>query len=208
MMKRDTSSIRTVLLAMAAAVVAAGSLAGQTAPAANLRPGDVLRMRIYLEPDMSGDFPVDERGAITLPRIGTVAIADWPSDSIRSRLTTAFAEYLRAPSIEVTLLRRVAVTGAVLKPGLYSVDPSMTISDAVALAGGPAPDGVRDRVELRRDSQLLTAKLTQSSRIADLPLASGDRLFIPQRSWVSRNPWLLSTLIGALATITTFRVIR
>ncbi len=173
-----------------------------------LKPGDVLRVRIYREPDLSGEYQVSERGTVVLPRLGELDLASWPIDSIRPRLTRAFAEYLRDPTIEVTPLRRIAVTGAVLRPNLYPVDPTMTVLDALALAGGAAPDGVRDRVELRRGTERLEARLDQSSSIADLKLHSGDQLYVPQRSWLSRNTWLVSTLIGATVTFTTIMLTR
>ncbi len=173
-----------------------------------LKPGDLLRVRIYREPDLSGEYQVSERGTIVLPRLGEIELASWPIDSIRPRLTRAFAEYLRDPTIEVTPLRRIAVTGAVLRPNLYPVDPTMTVLDALALAGGAAPDGVRDRVELRRGTERLEARLDQSSSIADLKLRSGDQLYVPQRSWLSRNTWLVSTLIGATVTFTTIMLTR
>lgn len=166
-----------------------------------LHPGDVLRLRIYLEPDLSGEFPINELGMATLPRLGDLPISTWPPDSIRPRLTRMYAEYLRDPTVEVTLLRRVAIYGAVLKPGLYPVDPTMTVQDALALAGGAASDGKRNHVELLRGDQRIDTDLTLGSTVAQLRLRSGDQLFVPQRSWLSRNTWLVGSFIGATATI-------
>jgi protein involved in polysaccharide export with SLBB domain len=167
----------------------------------SLRPGDVLRMRIYLEPDLSGEFPINEHGSATLPRLGDVPISTWPPDSIRPRLTRMYAEFLRDPIVEVTLLRRVAIYGSVLKPGLYPVDPTMTVQDALALAGGAAPDGKRNHVELLRGDKRIDTDLTLGSTVEQLRLRSGDQLFVPQRSWLSRNTWLVGSIIGATATI-------
>ncbi len=166
-----------------------------------LRPGDVLRMRIYFEPELSGEFPINELGLATLPRLGDQPVSTWHPDSIRPRLTRMYAEYLRDPVIEVTLLRRVAIYGAVLKPGLYPVDPTMTVQDALALAGGAAPDGKRNHVELLRGDERIDTDLTMGSTVEQLRLRSGDQLFVPQRSWLSRNTWLVGSFIGATATI-------
>lgn len=166
-----------------------------------LRPGDMLRLRIYQEPDLSGEFQVDEHGTITLPRLGDIRITAWQPDSIRPRLTRQFSEYLRDPVVEVTILRRVAIYGAVLKPGLYPVDPTMTVQEALALAGGAAPDGKRDRVELLRGDNRIDTDLSLSTTIDQVRLRSGDQLFVPQRSWLSRNTWLVGSLLGATATI-------
>ena len=209
MTRRPLATIRAACLVICLTVAAVSAAASQQQSAGDpLRPGDVVRLRIFLEPDMSGEFLVDERGAVALPRLGTLPVADWPADSIRPRLTRAFAEYLRDPVVEVTLLRRISVTGSVVKPGLYPVDPSMTVMDALALAGGASSEGRRDRVELRRAGVRSLALLERTSIVADLRLRSGDQLFVPQKPWLSRNTWLVSTLIGATATITTIVLTR
>jgi protein involved in polysaccharide export with SLBB domain len=173
-----------------------------------LRPGDAIRLRIWQEPDLSGEFQVDQRGMATLPLLGEFAVTGVAGDSIRPQLLHAYTKYLRNPTIEVTLLRRVTITGAVAKPGIYPVDPTMTVTDALALAGGAAPDGKRDRVELRRDRRRVQANLNQNDVIGTLSLRSGDELYVPQKGWVSRNPWLVTSLIGATATITAILVTR
>lgn len=177
------------------ATVAAG-------PAASLRPGDLLRLRIWREPDLSGDFPVDETGAVTLPRLGAVRLDTIPADSLRPRLVQAYQTYLNNPTIEVTPLRRVAVIGAVLKPGLYPVDATMTVADVLALAGGASPNGKTNKVELRREGKRLAGDIDLGSSVAATSLRSGDQLYVPQRSWLARNTWAISAAVGALTTVT------
>ena len=176
------------------------ALTGQ-APTDGLRPGDALRLRIFQEPTLSGEFQVNENGIVTLPRLGEIMIVAWPADSIRPRLTTAFSEFLREPVIEVTLLRRLAIFGAVRQPGLYPVDPTMTVQEALALAGGAAPDGRNDRVELIRGDERIETDLSEGARLDQLSLRSGDQLYVPQRSWLARNTWLLGSAIGAVVTV-------
>lgn len=184
---------------------------GQSASAAEfsepLRPGDVIRLRIWREPDLSGEFPVDESGQAVLPLVGPVSVVGLSRDSLRRSLLSSYTEYLKNPSIEVILLRRVNVMGAVRNPGLYPVDPTMTVADALALAGGPSPEGKRDRVELLRGSERLVVRLDPAARLGDTPLRSGDQLYVPSRSWISRNPGVvvgtatfLTALIVRLAT--------
>jgi len=172
---------------------------GVTAPVgtAALHPGDIVRLRIWREPDLSGDFPVDQSGIVTFPKLGPIRVADESTASLQMKLVNGYQEFLRNPSIEVILLRRVNVLGAVRNPGLYPVDATMTIADAVALAGGATPDGNRRKIELLRDGKRLDVPLTDAARIADLPIRSGDQLFIPERSWFARNPGLIATAVSA-----------
>jgi protein involved in polysaccharide export with SLBB domain len=166
-----------------------------------LRPGDLVRLRIWREPDLSGDFAMDERGVIVFPKLGPVSAVARSSAALRSTLVMAYSKYLRNPSIEVTLLRRVNVLGSVRNPGLYNVDPTMTLADALAMAGGVAPDGRADRLQLIRAGQREVLRLSQRSRVADTPIEAGDQLYVPQRSWISRNPGMVAGVLGASASL-------
>jgi protein involved in polysaccharide export with SLBB domain len=159
--------------------------------AAVVHPGDVIRLKIWREPEMSGDVAVDEAGVATLPRLGALRVADLPADSLKRMLVRSYAKYLRDPAVDITVLRRITVLGAVKTPNVYHVEPTMTVSDALALAGGAAPDGKVDQVELRRGSKYAIVRLSRGTRLADTPLRSGDELYVPQRSWLSRNAGLL-----------------
>lgn len=167
-----------------------------------LRPGDVLRLRIWREPDLSGDFPVDETGQVILPRLGPTPVAGVPAEQLKRRLTAEYQKYLNNPSIEVTPLRRIAILGAVRNPGIYPVDPSITLGQAPNVAGGAMPsESKRNMLELRRDGVTRVVDLRQHPALAGLPLASGDQVYIPERSWFSKNAtWVVSTAIGVAGT--------
>jgi protein involved in polysaccharide export with SLBB domain len=171
-------------------------------PAADvLRPGDAVRLRIWREPDLSGDFTVDESGFVTLPKVGPVRATDQPVDTLKIRLLQAFRLYLNQPSIEVIPLRRIQVAGAVRNPGLYTVDPTMTVADVITLAGGATPQGRRDQVILVRGAVPTKSRLSLDARATQLPLRSGDQLLVPERSWVSRNPGVVIGAVSATASV-------
>jgi polysaccharide export outer membrane protein len=203
--------MRRFAVLVALALLGTGRAAAQEAPAFHpdgLRPGDYVRVAVWREPDLSGEYQVDQRGYATFPKLGALPIAGMHPDSIRPRLLAEYAKYLVNPSVEVVPLRRVSVLGAVAKPGLYPVDPTMTLADAVALAGGAAPDGKRDVVELRRGAEVVIADLDVVTPVSRTPLRSGDQLWVPQRSWLSRNPWVFSSVVAAAATITAVVISR
>src|SRR5437016_2797709 len=101
---------------------AQGRAAAITIAASKMRPGDIVRVRIWREPDLSGDYMIDENGILTLPRLGTRAVVDQSPDLLKQTLIVDYAKYLLEPTIEVTILRRVNVIGAVARPGLYPAD--------------------------------------------------------------------------------------
>jgi protein involved in polysaccharide export with SLBB domain len=150
---------------------------------------------------MSGDFQVAPNGMVVLPRLGELSVASLPADSLQSILTDKYKVFLNNPSIEISLLRRVTITGAVKTPGVYPLDPTMTVSDAVALAGGPAPDGKRDIVEIRRGGKVILADLRNDAVLADSPVQSGDQLYVPSKAWLARNTWLISAGVTLTALI-------
>ena len=157
---------------------------------------------------MSGDFSVSAAGRVVLPRLGELQVASIPGDSLRSFLTDRYRVYLNNPSIDVLLLRRVSVPGAVKTPGVYPLDPTLTISDAIALAGGPAEDGKRDKVEIRRGGKVVVADLRSDGVIADSPIQSGDQLYVPIKSWLTRNTWVFSGVITTVTAVILTRALR
>lgn len=168
---------------------------------ATLVPGDGIRVRIYREPDLSGDYPVDDRGVVVLPKVGEWKVTDIPADSVRGALRAALKRFLATESIEITPFRRVAVTGAVLKPGLYPVDPTASVADAIILAGGAAPDARPRLVELRIAGADRGTPVSSELRVWDTAAGGTRQLYVPRRSWVQRNALPLYTLV--ISTVTT-----
>jgi polysaccharide export outer membrane protein len=164
-----------------------------------LRPGDLVRLRVWREPDLSGEFAVDEAGVAVLPKLGPFEVASAPAEQIKARIVEKLGAFLNHPSIEIAFLRRVQVVGAVQKPGLYHVDPTMTIADAIALAGGVLPSGRPDRVEIIREGQKLPGTVSGRIPISHSLIRSGDQLYVPERGWFSRNT---ATVLAGLSAVT------
>ncbi len=156
---------------------------------------------------MSGDVAVNEAGVATLPRLGAMQVSDLSADSLKRFLVTTYSKDLRDPAIDITVLRRITILGAVRNPNVYQVDPTMTVADALALAGGASPEGKQDQVELRRQGESNPTKVSRGMKLADTPVRSGDQLYVPQRSWFSRNSGLV---LGGVGTVTSilFLVLR
>jgi protein involved in polysaccharide export with SLBB domain len=183
-----------------AAAAAAGYRVGNDS-AGVVRAGDLIRLKIWREPDMSGDITVDEAGVATLPRIGPLRVAGLAADSLRQDLIRSYARFLRDPSVDITVLRRVTILGAVRTPNVYHIEPSMTVAEALALAGGASPEGKQDRVELHRRGSTEAIQLSRKMRFADTPVRSGDELYVPQRSWLSRNAGVVVAGVGTATSI-------
>jgi polysaccharide export outer membrane protein len=174
----------------------------------SLVPGDVIRLRIWREPDMSGDYPVDATGTVVFPRVGDYHVLDDTAETLRSRLLTDYQVYLRNPSIEITVLRRIRIIGAVNDPGLHLVGPTITVADALALAGGPTPIGDPDQVRILREGEQVAVDIHQNTLIGESPIRSGDQLLVPERSWVSRNAQVVAAVITGTVSIFVAFILR
>jgi polysaccharide export outer membrane protein len=199
-----------LLLALAAPALAAqrgGTTGAYVATGHPLLPGDAISLKIWREPDLSGEFSVDEQNVVVLPKVGPLNVRGITSDSLKTYLVSTYSSFLRNPSIEVRLLHRVRVLGAVQKPGLYPVDETMHFTDVIALAGGVSNDGNPNKIRLVRDGQTLDTQLSKGLLVSDTPLRSGDQVIVEQKSWAARNPGILIGLGStAVAIITTFAV--
>ena len=118
-------------------------------------------------------------------------------DSLRVR----YAEYLRDPVVTVTVLRRVALQGEVRAPGLYYVDPTVTLRDVIAQGGGLTEASNPNEVELVRNGREIP--LDHDARGAS-PLAeirSGDTIIVGRRSWLSRNALAVASTLGLVVSV-------
>src|SRR2546423_10596685 len=125
---RSAMSISRFALLRVALALASVSASAQTTPLQStlasgvtqanavssvLAPGDIVKLRIWREPDLSGEFPVDENGIVTFPKIGALDVLKESPESLKETLLAKYDAFLRNPSVEVTLLRRINVLGAV-----------------------------------------------------------------------------------------------
>jgi len=110
-----------------------------------LGPGDVLRVSVYDNPDLSQEVTIEADGAFSYPLIGRVQAAGLPVRQLEGLLAKRFAEgYLVSPQVGVTVTQhksqQVYVMGAVSKPGPYALQRQTTLLEALSTAGGPTPE--------------------------------------------------------------------
>ena len=173
-----------------------------------LRPGDVVRLRVWREPDLTGDFAVDETGSVVLPKIGPMHVTDDSPVLVKSQIIASYSKFLSHTAIDVTFLRRIQVLGEVRQPGVYPVDPTMTISDVLAVAGGTTRDGDPDHLELKRDGKRLYGTVSGKSLIGDSRVRSGDQIYVPEKSFLQRRGgFLIRVAISAAVTAVVTRAI-
>jgi polysaccharide export outer membrane protein len=123
------------------------------APGYVLGTGDKLRINVFGEPKLDGEYVVSSTGIISFPLIGNVPASghtvETVQESIRSKLA---AGYLKDPrvSMEVLNYRPFYILGEINKPGEYAFVNGITVQQAVAMAGGFSYRANTRRVFIKR----------------------------------------------------------
>ena len=189
------------LVLLLAALPVRAAAQGTPSDVVTLLPGDVVRVHIWREEDLSGEFLVDETGVVTLPLLGERRVSGMPMRQLRDQLIADYREQLRNPSITIVPLRRINVLGEVNQPGLYLADPTITLAGAIGLAGGTSPNGSMSRIRVVRNGQVIQNRPGAAVALNTIDVRSGDQIFVGSRSWLSQNA---PDVISAALSVTTF----
>jgi len=191
-----------VLLVLAAAPAPAETQPVQNPEEFFLVPGDILRVVVWREPDLSGDFQVDQDGALVLPLLGKLQVTNRAWNIVKDDLMQVYLRDLRNPSIELTPFRSVYVLGEVNLPGRYNVHPTNdNLAGAVSLASGVTPDGDVTNMRIVRDGVIILDGIAGEQRLSELGIRSGDQLFIGRRGWLDRNSTFIASAVLSLTGI-------
>ena len=202
------------LVASAPRVAAQGGAGGPPTPPAagdtivrptgTLRSGDLLKIRVYRDSELSGQFLIDAQGNVQIPGLGVIRAAGLDPTQVQERLVDALrSRGFRAPEIAVEPLIRVSVLGQVRVPGLYPVDPGVSLIQLITLAGGPTEGANLKQAQVVRENKAFTIDLQSAlggSAAGRIALYSNDVVYLPQRrSLFSRENLTFAATLAALA---------
>jgi protein involved in polysaccharide export with SLBB domain len=157
-------------------------------PSYILGPGDEINVQLTGQVNQQLRFTVDRSGAISIPGVGPVHVAGLPFAQLNSYLGGQLGKIYRNFTISTNLgsLRtiQVFVVGEARRPGAYSISSLSTLTNAVFASGGPLPEGSLRDIQVKRggvtvDHFDLYDLLLQGDKTHDVPLVSGDVIFIP-----------------------------
>jgi len=157
-----------------------------------LAPGDILKISVFKNPDLSLDVRVSETGAIGYPLIGSVPVKGLTLPAAEGKIAQMLREggFVVNPQVNILLTEGfgnlVSVIGEVNKSGRYSVDAAGGhVSGMLAVAGGVAPtggelvsiSGARAGKPFRRDVDIV--KMSSTGNTADdIELSGGDTVYV------------------------------
>jgi polysaccharide export outer membrane protein len=179
------------LLVAACATTTKGDRAAARPVPSEYRIGreDVIEVVVWHEPELTRVMPVRPDGFIALPLAGEIEAAGKTPGELKESLTKALGTYVKDPAVAVLVREingpRYFVTGEVNKPGGYPLRGAMSVTQALATAGGlgefagddvvwlrQKPDGSAERVRLS------AKELMQGAAEGALWVGAGDVLYV------------------------------
>lgn len=179
-----------------------------------MRSGDQLQIVVYGHPDLSTQlgvsytpYVVRPDGNMDMPLIGNVRCQGKTVPQVAEEITSRLAEYIIDPQVTINVTKlgttRVYVLGEVRQQGLYELEKSHTLLDAVARAGGFTQKGAKRKVYVVRQglddfvAKVNMLGIMKRGAKSNLELQEGDCVYIS-----SNHKMGLSTILSAIYNIT------
>ncbi len=146
-----------------------------------LGSGDKLRINIYEQDKLSGEYTVDDGGRVTIPLLPPIKASGLSASELEKAVAAALRKTLiRDPNVtvQVVTFRPFFILGEVKQPGKYAFVPGMSVETAVAIAGGFTYRAKTSSVEITRPSLDGPHKLKVS---ADAEVRPGDTIKVTGR---------------------------
>ena len=150
-------------------------------PPYTLDSGDKLRIVVFGQAGITGDYMVDANGQVTLPLVGSVPARGYTSKALAQMIGERLKQgYVREPHVTVSIAsyRPFFILGEVTNPGQYAYVPNMTAESAVAIAGGFSPRAKKGTVQLTRN---MGGQQIHQSVPLGYPLRPGDTIVVGER---------------------------
>jgi protein involved in polysaccharide export with SLBB domain len=153
--------------------------AATTSP--TLHPGEKIRVIVFGEDRLSGEYEIDPAGFVSLPLAGTIKAAGLSKQQLERDLSKKFSgEYLRKPrvTVDVTSFRPFYIMGEVTKAGEYPFKSGLNVMSAIAIAGGTTYRANRSTVLIQHIGENGFKEYPLSPTI---PVSPGDLIRVPER---------------------------
>ena len=179
-------------------------------PRYQLRKGDTFDLDFTLSPEFNQTVAVQPDGFVSLKEVGSIFVEGQTVPELTEAIKAAYAKTLRDPVIVIALKDfekpYFIASGQVEKPGKYDLRSDLTVTEAVAIAGGFTDKSKHSQVVLFRpvpgggyEAKLLNVKKLLATRnlSEDVQLQPGDMLYVPQNALSKIRPFLPTSSMGA-----------
>lgn len=174
---------------------AEASLVKQRLAEGDFQVGDQITIAVVGEASLTGTFPVLPGRVLSLPQLPPISLAGVLRSELGPHLTAVVSKYIKDPQVTVQgSVIRLAIMGAVGRPGYYTLPADALITDAIMQAGGPGGNVKMEKSAVRRQGQEVIAG-TEIQRAIEgglsldqLNLHGGDELVLGSSGSGTRNP--------------------
>lgn len=171
-----------------------------------LRPGDVLKIVVFRDKELSNEYPIDARGYVQIPGLGVIKAAGLDPTEVTDRLKLALVERgFARPEISVQPLIRVSVLGEVRSPNVYPVDPGTSLLQLLTVAGGPTDRARLQDTRVIRDGRAFKVDMEgglRGSSAGRIVLYSNDVVVVARkRGFTSENLGLTLTAASLVLAV-------
>ena len=172
-------------------------------PVWRVEAGDQIKVRVYREPDLSGETVVTSAGQAYFPGLGRVDVLGLSADSLQTMLAARYGKLIVDVALDAQFTRDVVVTGQVRVPGIFAVDAGTTLLGLIAKAGGIGSSGSTATIFLQKADG--TQYVVQGpTRLSALDIRHGDAIYVRDDSFLGRNAQSFSAftlLVGAVLSL-------
>jgi len=154
-----------------------------------LGPGDMLKITVYNNPDLTLETRITETGTISFPLLGEIALGGMTASAAEKKLSNQLemGGFVKQAQINILVMqfqsKMVSILGSVYKPGRYPLDRTMNLTEVLALAGGVPADG-SDMITVIDKSGKIEYDLRNIVKNADgsknINLVGGEIIYVPR----------------------------
>lgn len=177
----------------------------------SIEAGDVINVNVFPAQEFSKEVTVQPDGTIEIPLLGSMKAQGMKAGELEKMLTAKFSKYVSNPAITLNVRKfsssRVAVIGQIKTSGYYEYREGMKLLDLIAQAGGtqdyPRDSKVRIFRKVKGEGDKVTEQVIQADlekvfagdMEKNIPLASGDIVYIPRKPYSVASRWITDNIV-------------
>lgn len=152
-----------------------------------LGPEDVLLVRVWREPELSGLVAIRPDGKINLPLVGEMTAAGLTPEQLTAAVTEALTKFINRPqvlvSVQAVRSRKYLISGEVNRPGVYPLVTPITVMEAIVQAGGLREFASKGKITILRGDKRLKfnyGDVVKGKNLSqNIPIEHGDHVVVP-----------------------------
>ena len=136
-----------------------------------LGPGDKIRLKVYDDANVNGDYEVNSAGYVSIPLVGQIKASGSTTSQLEKSLVARMKDKIAKDpkiNVEIAAYAPFYIHGEIKKAGVYPFQPGLTVADAVATAGG---------LTYRADEGKIFLQRAGSRAVVAVPLQGSARVY-------------------------------